>query len=260
MGLGLALSLTTAGPAFADVGVTPSSEPAGGSGELTFRVTDDIPDAGTTSFELDLPADHPLLGVVPAAKFGWGLAIERSPVPGPTAGRVTRIIWSAHSTTTAIQPGRYGTFSISVREFPIDAARVRISALQTWSNGEVVQWIDARVPGGPAPLHPAPEITLTAGGSTSGLGDRVDRADRGRDRLADADAFRPPWPPPPPCPSRCLTGPGRAVGWSTPRSACPSGRSGSRSSRSRWPVPHWPGSEPSAARGYRPDAVSVANR
>jgi hypothetical protein len=165
--LGLALSLTTAGPAFADVGVTPSSEPAGGSGELTFRVTDDIPDAGTTSFELDLPTDHPLLGVVPAAKFGWGLAIERSPVPGPTAGRVTRIIWSAHSTTTAIQPGRYGTFSISVREFPIAAARVRISALQTWSNGEVVQWIDPLVPGRPTPLHPAPEITLTAGGPTS---------------------------------------------------------------------------------------------
>ena len=153
---------TTAGPAFADVGVTPSSEPAGGSGELTFRVTDDIPDAGTTSFELDLPADHPLLGVVPAAKFGWGLAIKRSPVPGPTAGRVTRIIWSAHSTTTAIQPGRYGTFSISVREFPIHVARVRVAALQTWSNGEVVQ-------------RDRPTGSRRAGAAAPGTGDHPDR-------------------------------------------------------------------------------------
>src|SRR5581483_2839284 len=165
LGLGLALSLTGAGPAFADVGVSPSSEPAGGSGVLTFRVTDDIPDAGTTSFELDLPADHPLLGVVPAAKVGWDLAIERSPVPGPTAGRVTRIIWSARSTTTAIQPGHYGTFSMSVREFPTDSVRLAISALQTWSNGAVVQWADPLLPGGPTPLHPAPQITLTAGRS-----------------------------------------------------------------------------------------------
>jgi hypothetical protein len=104
---------------------------------------------------------------MPVPKLGWDLATERSPLPGPTAGRVTRVVWTALGTTTAIQPRRFATFSLSVRQFPTDASAVRVGVRQTWSNGEVVEWIDPTVPGGASPLHPAPQVILTAPGSTS---------------------------------------------------------------------------------------------
>jgi hypothetical protein len=164
LGLGLGIG-AAAGPAFADVTVSPAGEPAGASGVLTFRVSDDASDAGTTVFELDLPDDHPLLGVVPASKFGWDMAVERAATAGPTAGRVTRVIWTSLSTTTAIQPGHVANFSIGVRRFPVDTPVVRIRALQTWSNGDVVEWLEPLLPGGPTPLHPALQIALTSPGA-----------------------------------------------------------------------------------------------
>jgi hypothetical protein len=93
------------------------------------------------------------------------MAVERSPTSGPTAGRVTRVIWTALSTTTAIQPGHFANFSIGVRHFPVDTPLVRIRALQTWSNGDVVDWSDPLVAGGPTPLHPALAIALTSQGA-----------------------------------------------------------------------------------------------
>jgi uncharacterized protein len=33
-------------------------------------------------------------------------------------------------------------------------------ALQTYSNGDVVRWIEQSAPGGPEPEHPAPSVTL----------------------------------------------------------------------------------------------------
>jgi Domain of unkown function (DUF1775) len=165
--LGLGLTAAAVQPALADVSVSPSEEPAGGSGILSFRVTDDIPDAGTTRFELDLPTDHPLLGVMPAEKIGWDMAVERSPLPGPAAGRVTRVIWAAASSATAIQPRRYATFSLSVLQFPTDTPVIRIRALQTWSNGDAVEWFDPALPGAPSPLHPAPQVTLIGAGTTT---------------------------------------------------------------------------------------------
>jgi hypothetical protein len=49
---------------------------------------------------------------------------------------------------------------------PDDASSLTFKALQTYSNGDVVRWIDVPQTGQPEPDHPAPVLTLTAQGST----------------------------------------------------------------------------------------------
>ena len=51
---------------------------------------------------------------------------------------------------------------------PKNTNEVTFKAVQTYSNGDVVRWIELPTKGAPAPDHPAPVMRLTKAGTPSG--------------------------------------------------------------------------------------------
>jgi uncharacterized protein len=88
---------------------------------------------------------------------------------GPVTTAVTEIAWKADSAASAIKPGEFGEFSIAAEPLP-KTTSLRFPALQTYSNGTVVRWIQVAAPGAPEPEHPAPTLSLTPAGTTPEAG------------------------------------------------------------------------------------------
>ena len=76
---------------------------------------------------------------------------------------VTRVGWKA--TNGGLKPGEFDVFSVSAGPLPTGVTSITLPAVQTYSDGSVVRWIEPQVTGGPAPDHPAPVLTLTSAGT-----------------------------------------------------------------------------------------------
>ena len=76
---------------------------------------------------------------------------------------VSQVTWSGGQ----IQPGQYGAFTVLFGLLPSGTSQVVFKAVQTYSNGDVVRWIDLTQSGQPTPDHPAPVLTLTKAGDTT---------------------------------------------------------------------------------------------
>lgn len=159
---------TFALPASAHVTVSADKAVKGGYATLTFKVPTEEDNANTTKLEVDFPADHPFASVSTQQKSGWDIAVTKAALATPLTNddgeqvsqRVATITWTAKSSDAAIKPDQFDTFPISVGPLPTDTDTLTFKALQTYSNGDVVRWIEESAPGGPEPEHPAPSITL----------------------------------------------------------------------------------------------------
>jgi uncharacterized protein len=159
---------TLALPAQAHVTVGSDSAVKGGYATLTFKVPTEEENANTTKIEVDLPAEHPFAEVSTQQKSGWDIAVEKATLATPLTNddgaavteRVAKITWTAQTSDAAIKPDQFDTFPISVGPLPSDTDTLTFKALQTYSNGDVVRWIEESAPGGPEPEHPAPSVTL----------------------------------------------------------------------------------------------------
>jgi uncharacterized protein YcnI len=163
-----------AAPADAHVTVNPSTATQGGYAALTFRVPNEEAKASTTKLEIALPTDTPLASVSVKPVPGWKVTTTEGKLPKPVTTddgqvteAVTRITWTATSAATAILPGQFQEFEISGGPLP-EADKLVFKALQTYSSGEVVRWIQEQTEGGAEPDKPAPTVTLT---KASGGGD-----------------------------------------------------------------------------------------
>jgi uncharacterized protein YcnI len=178
----LAVLLALTGPACAHVTVHPGRVRAGSSDvELTFRVPNERDDADTVKTQVFLPANLPLLTVDVLPIPGWQAKVQTRTLPKPVStddGTVSQVVsdvtWSA--TAGGIRPGQYQDFDIAVGSMPDQTGTLVFKALQTYSSGEIVRWIEVPVAGEPAPDAPAPEMTLTPAASaaaapTSSAGD-----------------------------------------------------------------------------------------
>jgi uncharacterized protein YcnI len=169
-----ALGLTTA--AGAHVTVRPGSVPAGSKDvELAFRVPDERDNASTVGLQVFFPTDLPVLGVNVLPVPGWSWRVETAHLPtpvqtddGPVSQVVRDVAWSA--TAGGIGPGQYGEFTVLAGAVPSRAGRVAFKALQTYSSGEVVRWIEVPSSHDPSPSMPAPVLTLTPGTSSVPVG------------------------------------------------------------------------------------------
>jgi periplasmic copper chaperone A len=74
---------------------------------------------------------------------------------------VASITWHIDSAVSAIPPGGYDLFTVRVPKLPTDTDTLTFKAVQTYSSGEVVRWIDLAAPGIPEPEYPAPTLHLT---------------------------------------------------------------------------------------------------
>ena len=107
----------------------------------------------------------------PRERPGWTTQIHTAalnpPVntdDGPITSYVSEVDWSGGS----IPPGHFQEFYVLAQQLPTTTDQVVFKALQTYSDGNVVRWIQTTPPGGPVPDHPAPVLTLTAPASSSG--------------------------------------------------------------------------------------------
>jgi periplasmic copper chaperone A len=157
-----------AGPAFAHVVITPSSAPAGSAAELTFRVPNEETKAATVELQVKIPTDHPIAQLLVKPVPGWTASVTTVTLAKPITtddgtfgSAVSEVTWTGGK----ILPGQFQDFSVSADPLPSGISELVFKAVQTYSNGDVVRWIDLTQPGEPAPEHPAPVLALTTGTS-----------------------------------------------------------------------------------------------
>jgi periplasmic copper chaperone A len=163
--------LAAASAAEAHVTVNPNSVSQGGYTKVSFRVPNEEANASTTALEVDIPVDHPIASVSVRPVPGWTATTTTSQLTTPiktgdgeVTAAVSKIVWTGGK----IDPGQFQEFDVSLGPLPKDTDQIVFKALQTYSDGTVVRWIDLQQPGQPAPDHPAPVLHLTPAGSTTG--------------------------------------------------------------------------------------------
>ncbi|NUO59615.1 MAG: YcnI family protein [Hamadaea sp.] len=156
----------SASAASAHVTVNPSQAVQGGYTKLTFRVPNEKDSASTTKVEVVLPVEQPIGHISVRPVPGWTVATEKTKLPAPVqAGEstiteaVTKITWTA-AAEAAIKPGQFQEFDVSAGPLP-QADQIVFKALQTYSDGDVVRWIEVPADGQAEPDHPAPVLKLT---------------------------------------------------------------------------------------------------
>jgi uncharacterized protein YcnI len=132
---------------------------------VAFRVPNESDSASTTKVEIVLPEDNPIASVSTMPVPGWTVQVERKAPAKPVEAHgaqitevVSKITWTA-APSAAVQPGQFQEFPVSLGPLP-EAERLVFKALQTYSDGNVVRWIEEPVDGGEEPEHPAPVMNL----------------------------------------------------------------------------------------------------
>ncbi|MER5900448.1 YcnI family protein [Streptomyces mirabilis] len=183
---GLVAALTTAGvlaaagAAFAHVTVHPETYAKGATdGVLTFRVPNEEDTASTTKVQVFLPTDHPVLGVLVTPQEGWTAQVTTTKLKTPVKtddGTITEAVSEITWTGGRIRHGQYQDFNVAFGQLPDDTDQLSFKTLQTYSDGNVVRWIEEEQKGGEEPENPAPVLTLTAEDAETGSDGTSDSA------------------------------------------------------------------------------------
>ncbi len=170
----LVLVVLDAGLASAHVTVSPSSLPQGTDDAiLTFRVPNESATAAVTGLKIQFPLTHPIVLVNPEAGSGWQVSSVKTTLPKPITtddGTFTSATSEIDWTASTIPVGQFGEFNVLAQGIPTGTSQLVFKAVQTYSDGTVVSWIQVPDKTEANPEHPAPTITLTAPGKASGAG------------------------------------------------------------------------------------------
>ena len=157
--------VVAASPAWAHVDIDPSSEPKGGTEVFAFRVPTESPTASTVRLDVQFPTNFPFANVLVQDKAGWTFTTQTAPLPKPITtddgtftSAVTEVSWVA--TAGGIPPGAFDLFNVFAT-LPSNTSKITFKAVQTYSDGTVVSWIELPTKGAPPPDHPAPVLILT---------------------------------------------------------------------------------------------------
>ncbi|MEV4702732.1 YcnI family protein [Actinoplanes sp. NPDC049316] len=174
-GVAALFTLALAAPAAAHVTVNPGTATQGGYAKVTFRVPNESDATSTTKVEVNLPADTPFASVSLKPVAGWTMAAQKSKLAKPIEAHgtqiseaVTKITWTAVG-DAAIKPGQFQEFDVSLGPLP-QVDQVVFKALQTYSDGTIVRWIDEPATDGTEAEKPAPVLKLTAAGAAGAAG------------------------------------------------------------------------------------------
>jgi uncharacterized protein YcnI len=161
-----------AAPASAHVTVNPNTATQGGYTKVAFRVPNEKDTADTVKLEVTLPEDNPVASVSVKPVPGWTAAPETTKLKNPIKSddgdvtqAVTKITWTA-GPGAAIKPGQFQEFEVSLGPLP-KVNQIVFKALQYYSDGDVVRWIEEPSAGAPEPEHPAPILKLTAANASA---------------------------------------------------------------------------------------------
>jgi periplasmic copper chaperone A len=186
----------TGSAAFAHVTVQPREARQGGFATIAFQVPNERPEASTVRLRVQFPQDKPLAFVSVKPKAGWTYTVEKRRLDQPITAEGGRQITEVVSTITweggRIGPGEFDDFPVSVGTLPTDVTELYFPAIQTYDNGENVDWIERPTSGGGEPEHPAPKLTLVPaagdaahGGSAGNTGSHGSATSTSRAPAAD---------------------------------------------------------------------------
>jgi uncharacterized protein YcnI len=169
-GLTAAVVVCAVGPASAHVSVSPESAPQGSTAEITFRVPNEEAHAVTTKLQVQVPTSTPIAQLLARPVPGWSVTEHSTKLSKPLVtddGKFTTVVDEVTWSGGRIEPGQYQDFALSADPLPSSGSSLVFKALQTYSNGDVVRWIDVPRSGQPEAAHPAPVLALTAASGTS---------------------------------------------------------------------------------------------
>jgi uncharacterized protein YcnI len=153
-----------ANAAGAHVEVQPSEAAQGSSATFVFSVENERDDAATTEVEIAFPGALvvPAVGVRPLE--GWTYTVVTGPPTSPVEGQeavdvVRRVVWRGGP----LEGDASLDLELAIGPLPGDVDELVFPTLQTYSDGEVVRWIEEAPAGGAEPEHPAPVVALTPG-------------------------------------------------------------------------------------------------
>jgi periplasmic copper chaperone A len=165
-----AIVCALAAPAAAHVTVDPPSAPKGGTVKLSFLAPNEEPGEKMTELQVSFPTppQTPIPTVSVEAKPGWTVTVTTTKLAKPLVtddGNIDEIVsqidWKAKTAADGIASNQFGEFTIDADGLPDNENQVVFKAIQTYSNGDVVRWIDPVTPGGPDAEHPTPILELT---------------------------------------------------------------------------------------------------
>ena len=173
------MALSIPAPALAHVSVTPDKAAPGGFTPLAFRVPNERDNASTVEVEIFFPRDNPLEHASVKPVPGWTVSTTTRKLATPIRsddGDVDTVVSSVVWKGGTIGVGQYQEFEVAVGPLPKRPTALVFKALQTYSNGEVVRWIDVPAEDGAEPEHPAPTLTVGGGAAAGGAVSRHDAA------------------------------------------------------------------------------------
>ncbi|MEO6826061.1 MAG: YcnI family protein [Microbacteriaceae bacterium] len=167
MALSVGALLAVAAPlaASAHVTVDPGQASAGSYATLTFKVPNESETAGTVKLAVTLPTDTPFTAVSYQPVPGWSTEVVTQKLDKPvkiSGATVTEapssVVWTAEP-GTQITAGQFQRFAISVGPVP-SVGHLALAAVQTYSDGTVVNWDQKAAADGTEPEHPAPTLYI----------------------------------------------------------------------------------------------------
>jgi len=166
----LSTAVISVGTASAHVTVNPKDATQGGYAKLAFRVPNEKDGASTTRLEIVLPTDKaPIASVSTRPVPGWTVAVEKTKLATPLKVHdsevtevVSKLTWTANDDASQIKPSSFQEFEVSAGPLP-EVDQLVFKALQTYSDGDVVRWIDE----GAEADRPAPTLKLTKAAATA---------------------------------------------------------------------------------------------
>jgi uncharacterized protein YcnI len=171
-------ALLGAGVASAHVSAHSPDNPAkGGDAAIVFRVPNEQNTAHTTKVQVNFSLTSPLSNADIEPIPGW--TARETMITLPTGVKmaddtvteaVGSIVWTA-SPGGGIAPGQFQQFTIAVEGLPDNTGTLVMPTVQTYDNGDVVEWNQSTVEGQPEPEHPAPSLTLATDTAAATGGD-----------------------------------------------------------------------------------------
>jgi len=139
------------------VTLNPREWEAGGFARFDVRVPNERDNASTTEVTVQFPEGLTFVSFQP--KPGWTRSVEMETLAEPIevfGEEVTERIASVTWTGGEIKPGEFEEFGVSFRVPETPGESLLFPSLQTYSNGEVVQWVDPD----PEAETPAPQVAV----------------------------------------------------------------------------------------------------
>lgn len=160
-------------PVMAHIGVEPGEVPQGSGSTISFRVGHGCDGSPTTSVSIRIPVG--VVSVMPFAKAGWDVAVERGSLPEPvTVGdqQVTEGVVSVTWSGGSLEDGVTDLFAIRATVHQEPDTDVFFPVVQGCTNGEHA-WIEIPAPGQDSHDldEPAPGVSVVAGSGGHGHDD-----------------------------------------------------------------------------------------